>query len=135
MITVYQVVTGYTEKNRLQPATKDDLARIGSRISQYFRSTWCLSNPMADEPGLVEDTGFIIQRENDNRLHVVAGYPNLFRDEMLRLTHEHFDAKNKRIKAAKIANIVIDTAVQVAKKQRTRKPIKPRYSAKAPKSN
>lgn len=85
MVTVYEQLSLYCQARALPAPTKAELTDVGNIISHHFRKYWGPKQFLL--PGLIiPDTGFKLQEEADGK-HVVAGYPDIFKEEM----HIRFD--------------------------------------------
>jgi len=93
MITVFQQLSLYCQAKGLTAPTKDDLTNAGNIVSHHFRRFW-VPKKYIEVGSIIPDAGFIVQQEGDNK-HVVAGYPDIFKDEMNSRFDMYFENKAK----------------------------------------
>lgn len=119
MITVTETLKEYAIERNLLNISKNELRSIGRFASHHFKNYWALNQP----EGIIQDAGFIKLMEFGKPV-VVAGYPDTFKDEMIKRFDVFFEEKKAKKPEDKKAEVVKQPEEKTQKKERKRIPLK-----------
>lgn len=90
MPTVREQTIKYCEKNNLPAPLPDDLSRIGSSISFYFRHSW---GPDQTKE-IISEARFVTSHERNCKPFIIIDYPEAFKVEMNKIISHFYYEKN-----------------------------------------